>query len=306
MWKNRGKMYSPKSDAKKQPFSFRLTPAIEKNLRSQAEKEGRSYEDQLAIYINRSIRSLFPIENHTQEKISPAVFYHSRLLAAYETGLTPQRHSRSIRDQIMGTRDDLQSKIPTVPKEIKNWYAQIYGGFAKGDLAKIMRSVLMFASYRDEFLADDMRTAIQKGDLHYLQQIMRCIALIHDLEFEGQGHAMNLVTRTKREIMFSYLELEEIDNQPPTPTEIRVLLAHKTCAKKDVLPKISDIWDLLQIGSLDDFEDESKSQYKICSLKYIKTVLLEQHWPIGTRRFHLNRDRVKMIFDRATYKYIDN
>gem|GEM_PF-3983574 len=135
---------------------------------------------------------------------------------------------------------------------------------------------------------------------------MRCIALIHDLEFDGNGQAMNLVTRTKREIMFSYLELEEMDNQPPTPIEIRVLLAYKSCAKKDGLPKISDIWDLLQIGSLDDFEDESKSPCKICSLKYIKTVLTEQNWPIGTRRFHLNRDKVKMIFDRATYKYIDN
>jgi len=298
-------MHSPNPDAKKQQFLFRFTPAIEKNLRAQAVKEGRSYEDQLAIYINRKIRSLFPLENHVQEKISPAVFFHSRLLAAYETGLTPQRHSRSIRDQIMGKRDDLELKNPVVPKEIKNWYAQIYGGFAKGDLAKIMRSVLLFASYRDEFLADDLRTAIQKGDLLCLRQITRCIALIHDLEFEGNGQAMNLVTRTKREIMFSYLELEELDNQPPTPTEIRVLLAYKSCAKKDTLPKISDIWDLLQIGSLDDFESESKSTCKICSLKYIKTVLLEQYWPLGTRRFHLNRDKVKMIFDRATYKYID-
>ena len=196
------------------------------------------------------------------------------------------------------------------PKHLQNWYGQIYGEFAQGTLSEVMREVLVFAMRKDEKLIQRIHGAILRGEVKTLEQITRCVALIHGIRYEGTGQAARVASQNKKLIGFAYLHLFEIDQKPPTPADIRVDLARDLCLKnqRTKRPKFSDIWYLLRSGSTDD-EDQAgpRSRYEVIGSRYIKKVVKSLKWPLrASPRGPVSVKTVKSILDRAGRDYVDD
>jgi hypothetical protein len=173
-----------------------------------------------------------------------------------------------------------------------------------------MRDVLLFATKREAALIQRIRAAVVSGDVKPLEQIGRCVALIHGVRHEGTGPAARVACENKKLIGFSYLHLYELKNKPPTATEIRIDLARDLCSKRrrTPTPKLSDIWYVLQSGSTDDSDEPSpNSRYEVVGTRYIKKVLKGLRWPTRpSPPSHLTVQAVKTLLDRSDQRYVND
>jgi len=173
-----------------------------------------------------------------------------------------------------------------------------------------MREVLVFAMRKDEKLIQRIHDAILRGEVKTLEQITRCVALIHGIRYEGTGQAARVASQNKKWIGFAYLHLFEIEQKPPTPADIRVDLARDLCLKnqRTKRPKFSDIWYLLRSGSTDDKDEAGRrSRYEVIGTRYIKKVVKSLKWPLrASPRGPVSVKAVKSILDRAGRDYVDD
>jgi hypothetical protein len=143
-----------------------------------------------------------------------------------------------------------------------------------------------------------------------LEQIGRCVALIHGVRHEGTGPAARVACENKKLIGFSYLHLYELENKPPTPAEIRVDLARDLCLqrRRNKTPIFSDIWYVLRSGSTDDGDEPGpKSRYEVVGTRHIKKVLKGLGWPTRTSsQAHITVQKVKAILEKSGRGYVDD
>ena len=173
-----------------------------------------------------------------------------------------------------------------------------------------MREVLIFAMRKDEKLIQRIHDAILRGDVKTLEQITRCVALIHGIRYEGTGQGGASRQPEIKVDWFAYLYLFEIDQKPPTPADIRVDLARDLCLKtqRTKRPKFSDIWYLLRSGATDD-EDEAgpRSRYEVMRIRYIRKVMKSLKWPLrASSRGPVTVQSVKNTLDRAGRDHVDD
>ena len=173
-----------------------------------------------------------------------------------------------------------------------------------------MREVLVFAMRKDEKLIQRLHDAILRGEVKPLEQITRCVALIHGIRYEGTGQAARVATQNKKLIGLAYLHLFEIDQKPPTPSDIRVDLARDLCLKnqRTKRPKFSDIWYLLRSGATDD-EDVAgpRSRYEVMRIRYIRKVMKSLNWLLSiSPRGPITVQSVKKTLDRTGRDYVDD
>jgi hypothetical protein len=173
-----------------------------------------------------------------------------------------------------------------------------------------MREVLLYGANRDDRLMLRVRAAILSGDIKYLDQITRCVALVHGIKHEGNGHAARLASLTQRNIGLAYLRLYELENKPPNAREIHVLLARDACFKNTRRPpRFTDIWYLLRSGPTDDSQNKPsrKARYELTGTKNIKKVVKHFKWRLGrTQDGPMSLDAVRKILDKAQLKYVDD
>jgi hypothetical protein len=286
-------------EKKKLPTKNTFTVALKK-LKAEALKHGRTLPEQISIYAgkrqNKNARLSQP-----QSPIPPQILRQIIYTTAEKSKLTPGQHLKSVLSP--GIESD-------APKELQNWYAQIYGEFSKGDLSEVMREVLLYGANRDNRLMLRVRAAVLNGDIRYLDQITRCVALVHGIKHERNGLAARLANLTQRNIGLAYLRLYELENKPPTAREIHVLLARDTCLKNAKrLPRFTDIWYLLRSGPTNDSQSQPsrEARYELTGTKNIKKVIKFFKWRLGrSPDGPLSVDAVRKILGKAQLKYVDD
>jgi hypothetical protein len=282
-------------------LSKRERTALRKNLEEEAGRLGRSLPEHLGIIAAEyREKNLAKSSGAAVRKFPrhPKITQQLVRLLASEAGLTPNEY---IRQQIKGEKvEPLQG--------LQNWYGQIYGEFAKGPLSEVLREALLCASGQSEQLMPLVRTAIERGNVKFLEQITRCVALIHGIKHEANGQATRVASPNKMKIMLAYLRLTGLDGQLPSAAEVRVLLAAQSCGSGKVKPRFSDIWYLLRSGPADDSDAEPNptSRYEISSTSYIKKILRSVSWPVRTLHGPLTVKQVKRLLARARVHYQDD
>ena len=284
---------------KKYPTKNAFAAAL-KRLRAEALKHGRTLPEQISIYAGQKQNKAARL-GQLESSIPPQILRQIIYTTAGRAKLTPGQHLKSVlRPGIEGD----------APKEHQNWYAQIYGEFSKGSLSEVMREVLLYGANRDDRLMLRVRAAILNGDIRYLDKITRCVALVHGIKHERNGHAARLANLTQRNIGLAYLRLYELENKPPTAREIHVLMARDACFRNTRhLPRFSDIWYLLRSGPTDDLQSKPtrEARYELTGTKNIKKVIKLFKWRLGrSPAGPLSVDAVKKILDRALLKYVDD
>jgi hypothetical protein len=290
--------------AGKKPLSRKALDLALNRLEKEAQQTGRSLREQLLISVGEywKVQHSKPDDAALQFQNLPVEFF--RELINFGAGRSKRTPGQQIKKVLSPWVSDEN------PKHLQNWYGQIYGEFAQGALSEVMREVLVFAMRKDEKLIQRIHGAILRGEVKPLEQITRCVALIHGIRYEGTGQAARVASQNKKLIGFAYLHLFEIDQKPPTPADIRVDLARDICLKnqKSKRPKFSDIWYLLRSGATDD-EDEAgpRSRYEIIGSRYIKKVIKSLKWPLRVSpRGPVTIQTVKNILDRAGRDYVDD
>jgi hypothetical protein len=290
--------------AGKKPLSRKALDLALNRLEKEAQQTGRSLREQLLISVGEywKVQHSKPDDAALQFQNLPIEFF--RELINFGAGRSKRTPGQQIKKVLSPWVSDEN------PKHLQNWYGQIYGEFAQGALSEVMREVLVFAMRKDEKLIQRIHGAILRGEVKPLEQITRCVALIHGIRYEGTGQAARVASQNKKLIGFAYLHLFEIDQKPPTPADIRVDLARDICLKnqKSKRPKFSDIWYLLRSGATDD-EDEAgpRSRYEIIGSRYIKKVIKSLKWPLRVSpRGPVTIQTVKNILDRAGRDYVDD
>jgi hypothetical protein len=289
---------------RRKPISQRAFDLALNRLEKEAQQEGRSLREQLLIAATE-----FWKEQHSGQDTAALPFQDIpvellRELVNFGAGRSKRTPGQQI-DKILRPWASDEN-----PKQLQNWYAQIYGEFAQGTLSEIMREVLVFAMGKDERLVQRIRQAIAHGEMSAFEQIARCVALIHGVRHEGTGQAARVASHNKKLIGFAYLHLFELEQKPPTPADIRIDLARDLWLKnnRNKRPKFSDIWYLLRSGSTDD-EDEPgpNSRYDVIGTRYIKKVLKSLKWPFRVSpRGPITVDAVKKVLDDAGRAYLDD
>jgi hypothetical protein len=273
-------------------------------LEDEAQQSGRSLREQLLVSVDEFGKAQHskPDAIAAQLQGLPIQFFRELLnLGAGRSKRTPGQQIKKVL-RPWSSNDN--------PKQFQNWYEQIYGEFAKGALSEVMREVLVFAMRKDEKLIQRIHDAVLRGEVKALEQITRCVALIHGLRYEGTGQAARVANQNKKLIGFAYLHLFEIDQKPPTPADIRIDLARDLCLKiqRTKRPKFSDIWYLLRSGSTGD-EDKPgrRSRYEVIGSRHIKKVIKALKWPLrSSPRGPVTVQLVKKSLDRAGRDYIDD
>jgi hypothetical protein len=290
--------------AGKKPLSRKALDLALNRLEKEAQQTGRSLREQLLISVGEywKVQHSKPDDAALQFQNLPVEFF--RELINFGAGRSKRTPGQQIKKVLSPWVSDEN------PKHLQNWYGQIYGEFAQGALSEVMREVLVFAMRKDEKLIQRIHGAILRGEVKPLEQITRCVALIHGIRYDGTGQAARVASQNKKLIGFAYLHLFEIDQKPPTPADIRVDLARDICLKnqKSKRPKFSDIWYLLRSGATDD-EDEAgpRSRYEIIGSRYIKKVIKSLKWPLRVSpRGPVTIQTVKNILDRAGRDYVDD
>jgi hypothetical protein len=286
-------------DKKKFPTKNTFATALRK-LKAEAQKHGRTLPEQISIYAGKRQNKTARL-GRPESSIPPQILRQIIYTTAEKAKLTPGQHLKSVLHP--GVKGD-------APKELQNWYAQIYGEFSKGSLSEVMREVLLYGANRDDRLMLRVRSAILNGDIRYLDQITRCVALVHGIKHEGNGHAARLASQTQRNIGLAYLRLYELENKPPTAREIHVLLARDACFKNARhLPRFTDIWYLLRSGPTDDSPSKPsrEARYELTGTKNIKKVIGLFKWRLGrSPDGPLTIDTVRKILGKAQLKYVDD
>jgi hypothetical protein len=272
-------------------------------IEKEAQVSGRSLREQLLDSVNESWRKR---HSHADDagmvQDLPLEFFRELVhLSAGQSQRTPgQQIQKALRPWASGQK----------PKQLQNWYGQIYGEFASGPLSEIMHEVLVYGLKRDEKLMRRVYDAIRRGDVKTIEQIARCVALIHGVRHEGTGQAARVASRNKKKIGFAYLQLFEIDQKPPTPAAIRIALAREQCQdnRRGKPTRFSDIWLLLQSGATDDKDEpDRQSRYEVVGSRYIKKVLKALRWPLqSSSRGPLTVTMVKKMLDKMEAPYIDD
>ena len=290
--------------AGKKPLSRKVFDHALNRLEKEAQQSGRSLREQLMISVGEYWKAQHskPDNAALQFQNLPVEFF--RELINFGAGRSKRTPGQQIKKALRPWVSDEN------PKHLQNWYGQIYGEFAQGALSEVMREVLVFAMRKDEKLIQRIHDAILRGEVKPLEQITRCVALIHGIRYEGTGQAARVASQNKKLIGFAYLYLFEIDQKPPTPADIRVDLARDLCLKnqRTKRPKFSDIWYLLRSGSTDD-EDEAgpRSRYEVIGTRYIKKVVKSLKWPLrASPRGPVSVKAVKNILDQAGRNYLDD
>jgi hypothetical protein len=273
-------------------------------LEDEAQQSGRSLREQLLVSVDEFGKAQHSKHDAIAAQLEglPIQFFRELLnLGAGRAKRTPGQQIKKVLRP--WTSNDN-------PKQLQNWYEQIYGEFARGALSEVMRDVLLFATKREDSLIRRIRDAVVSGDVMPLEQIGRCVALIHGVRHEGTGLAARVAGENKKLIGFSYLHLYELENKPPTATDIRVDLARDLCSRRRRThkPKFSDIWYVLRSGSTDDSDEPGPtSRYEVVRTRYIKKVLKGLRWPTRpSPRGHITARAVKAILNRSGQEYVDD
>ena len=286
-------------EKKKLPTKNTFAAAL-KTLKAEALKHGRTLPEQISIYAGKRQNRTSRL-GQSESPIPPQILRQIIYTTAEKAKLTPGQHLKSVLHP--------ESK-GDAPKELQNWYAQIYGEFSKGNLSEVMREVLLYGANRDNRLILRVRAAILNGDTKYLDQITRCVALVHGIKHEGNGHAARLASLTQRQIGLAYLRLYELENKPPTAREIHVLLARDACFRNTRhIPRFTDIWYLMRSGPTDDLKSKPTrgTRYELTGTKNIKKVIKFFKWRLGrSPDGPLSVDAVKKILGKALLKYADD
>jgi hypothetical protein len=273
-------------------------------LEDEAQQSGRSLREQLLVSVDEfgKARHSEPDAVAAQLQGLPIEFF--RELLNFGAGRAKRTPGQQIKKVLRPWSSD------EYPKQLENWYEQIYGEFAKGALSEVMRDVLLFATKREYALIQRIRSAVVSGNVKPLEQIGRCVALIHGVRHEGTGPAARVACENKKLIGFSYLHLYELENKPPTATDIRIDLARDLCLRRrhTQRPKFSDIWYVLQSGSTDDNDEPGPtSRYEVVGTRYIKKVLKGLRWQTRpSPPSHLTAQAVMAILDRFGQRYVDD
>jgi hypothetical protein len=290
--------------AGKKPISRKGFDLALNRLEKEAQQKGRSLREQLMISVGEYWKAQHsgPDAAALQFQNLPVEFF--RELINFGAGRSKRTPGQQIKKVLSPWVSDEN------PKHLQNWYGQIYGEFAQGTLSEVMREVLVFAMRKDEKLIQRIYDAILRGEVKTLEQITRCVALIHGIRYEGTGQAARVASQNKKLIGFAYLHLFEIDQKPPTPADIRVDLARDLCLKdqRTKRPKFSDIWYLLRSGATND-EDEAgpRSRYEVMRIRYIRKVMKALKWPLrASPRGPVTVQSVKTTLDRAGRDYVDD
>jgi hypothetical protein len=290
--------------AGKKPLGRKAFDLALNRLEKEAQQTGRSLREQLMISVGEYWKAQHskPDNAALQFQNLPVEFF--RELINFGAGRSRRTPSQQITKVLRPWMSDEN------PKQLQNWYGQIYGEFARGTLSEVMREVLVFAMRKDEKLIQRLHEAILHGEVKPLEQITRCVALIHGIRYEGTGQAARVASQNKKLIGFAYLYLFEIDQKPPTPADIRVDLARDLCLKnqRTKRPKFSDIWYLLRSGSTDDKDEAGpRSRYEVIGTRFIKKVVKSLKWPLrASPRGPVSVKAVKSILDRTGRDYVDD
>ena len=288
---------------KKDKFpSKRAFAAALKMLKAEAQKHGRTLSEQICLYADKKKQRKASNSNQQPSPIPPEIIRQLLYATAEKYKRTPGQHLKSV------LHPDAEDEAP---KELQNWYSQIFGEFAKGSLSEVMREVLLYAANRDDSLMARVRAAITNGNVKYLEQITRCVALVHGIKHEGNGPAAHLANLTQRNIGLAYLRLYELEKSPPSAREIHVLLAQEACFKNrsDHFPKFTDIWYLLRSGPIDDSQNKPtrEARYELTGTKNIKKVINSFKWPLDrSPDGPLSVDAVRNILNKAQLRYVDD
>ena len=273
-------------------------------LEEEAQQSGRSLREQLLVSVNEFGKAQHSKPDTVAVHLQGLPIEFFRELLNFGAG----RAKRTPSQQIKKVLQPWSAKEN--PKQLQNWYEQIYGEFAKGVLSEVMRDVLLFATKREDALIQRIRDAVLSGDVKPLEQIGRCVALIHGVRHEGTGQAARVACENKKLIGFSYLHLYELKSKPPTATDIRIDLARDLCLRRrhTNTPKFSDIWYVLRSGSTDDSDEPGPlSRYEVVGTRYIKRVLKALKWPSRpSPQGQITVRAVKAILDNAGAHYIDD
>jgi hypothetical protein len=273
-------------------------------LEDEAQQSGRSLREQLLVSVDEYGKAQHSKPDAVAAQLQGLPIEFFRELLNFGAG----RAKRTPGQQIKKVLQPWSSKEN--PKQLQNWYEQIYGEFAKGALSEVMRDVLLFATKREAALIQRIRDTVLSGDVEPLEQIGRCVALIHGVRHEGTGLAARVAGENKKLIGFSYLHLYELENKPPTPTAIRIDLARDLCSRRrnNKTPKFSDIWYVLRSGSTDDGDEPGpKTRYEVVGTRHIKKVLKGLGWPTKpSSRAHITVRTVKAILEKSGRGYVDD
>ena len=273
-------------------------------LEEEAQQSGRSLREQLLVSVDEFGRARHSEPDAIAAQLQGLPIEFFRELLNFGAGRAKRTPGQQIKKVLSPWTPNEN------PKPLQNWYEQIYGEFAKGALSEVMRDVLLFATKREDALIQRIRDAVLSGDVKPLEQIGRCIALIHGVRHEGTGPAARVACENKKLIGFSYLHLYELASKPPTATDIRIDLARDHCLRRrrNKTPKFSDIWYLLRSGSTDDGDEPGpKSRYEVVGTRHIKKVLKGLGWPTRpSSRAHITVESVKAILERIGRGYVDD
>ena len=284
---------------KKIPTKNAFAAAL-RRLKAEAQKRGLTLPEQISIYAGKRQNKTARV-GQPESPIPPQILRQIIYTTAEKSKLTPGQHLKSV------LRPEIEGEAP---KELQNWYSQIYGEFSKGSLSEVMREVLLYGANRDDRLILRVRAAILNGDIRYLDQITRCVALVDGIKHESNGHAARLASLTQRHIGLAYLRLYELENKPPTAREIHVLLARDACFKNTKrLPRFTDIWYLLRSGPTNDSQSKPsrEARYELTGTKNIKKVIKFFKWRLGrSSDGPLSLDSVRRILGKAQLKYVDD
>jgi hypothetical protein len=273
-------------------------------LENEAQQSGRSLREQLLVSVDEFGKAQHSKPDAVAAQLQGLPIEFFRELLNFGAGRAKRTPGQQIKKVLRPW------SLNENPKQLQNWYEQIYGEFAKGALSEVMRDVLLFATKREDALIQRIRDAVMSGDVKPLEQISRSVALIHGVRHEGTGPAARVAGENKKLIGFSYLHLYELENKPPTPTDIRIDLARDLCSRrrKNKLPKFSDIWYVLRSGSTDDSDEPDRtSRYEVVGTRYIKKVLKGLKWPTRpSPPSHITVQAVKSILDRSGQRFVDD
>jgi hypothetical protein len=288
----------------KRPISRKAFDLALNRLEKEAQQAGRSLREQLLISAGEYWKAQHSEPDSTVSQFQNLPIEFFRELINFGAGRSKRTPGQQIKKVLRPWVSDEK------PKQLQNWYGQIYGEFAQGTLSEVMREVLVFAMRRDDRLIQRIHTAILRGEVKTLEQIARCVALIHGIRYEGTGQAARVASQNKKLIGFAYLHLFELEQKPPTPADIRVDLARDLCLnnQRNKCPTFSDIWYLLRSGATGD-EDTTgpNSRYEVIGTRYIKKVLKSLKWPFrASPHGPITVKSVKGVLDRAGATYLDD
>ncbi len=242
------------------------------------------------------------VEREQQAKV-PKVFYHEIInLNAGRAKRTPAEHiSRAWNREI----------IPETPVDIQDWYAKIYGDFAKPPLADLLDAVLRRGLKGDPKLIEGLDEAILKGNLKWLEELTCCVAVIHGMPYAGNGQSRHMASATMRNVQLTFNRLFGFKGQRPSASEIRVEMVRYACSVENDQepPKFSDVWYLLRSGPKNDSDDEPgySARYEVTGIKNIKKILKSLKLKTGpSLRGPLTAKKIKSILDKWGLGYVDD